>query len=116
MQAIGEKRALPVIALAAREKMRAAGYVEEETMRKIERDQRRIAIAPVGDLLQKRTVGNFVGLLDHKVGDGAACIGKRQTGTESSQLGILVESNDPHCILDLRDDGKRRRRLLTRRA
>ena len=46
----------------AAEQMGAAGDVEKQAMRGIERHQRREAVAPVGDVVQQAGVGGFIGI------------------------------------------------------
>ncbi len=46
----------------AAEQMGAAGDVEKQAMRGVERHQRREAIAPVGDVVQQAGVGGFIGI------------------------------------------------------
>ena len=79
----GNRREAPPPRLRSRvavagEEMRAAGNVEEEAVGRIERDERRIAVRPVGDLFEKRAVGRLVRLRHEKVGNRAARIGKAQ--------------------------------------
>ena len=77
-------------------------------MRRIERDERRIAVAPIGELFEKRVVGRLVGFLHAKIGNGAARIGEAHAQANSSPLGIFVDRDDAHRILDFCDDGERR--------
>ena len=46
----------------AAEQMGAAGDVEKQAVRRIQRHQRREAVAPVGDGVQRRGVGGFIGI------------------------------------------------------
>ena len=78
-------------------------------MRRVERDERGIAVAPIRNLFEEIVIGRLVGFLHAKVGDGALRIGKGQIKTKPAPRGILVESDDAHRILDFRDDGERRR-------
>ncbi len=48
----------------AAEQMRATGDVEKQAMRRIERHQRREAVAPVGDVIQQFGVGGLIGVED----------------------------------------------------
>ena len=105
---IGEERRLAIVIVATREEMRAAGNIEEQAMRRIERDERRIAVAPVGELFEKRMVGRLVGLLNAQIGNSAARIGEAHAQADSSPLGILVDRDDAQRVLDLCDDGERR--------
>ena len=105
---VGEERFFAVIMAMAGEKMRAAGDVEEQAVRKIERDERRIAVAPVGELFEERMVGRLVGLGHDEIGDGAACIGKGGAQADSPPLGNFVDCDDANRALDFFDDGERR--------
>ena len=68
----------------AAEQMRAAGDVKQQPMRRIECDQRRVAIAPVGDVAQEFGIGNSV-IIDHfDIRTDSAGIGERQTHFESA--------------------------------
>ena len=46
----------------AAEQMGAAGDVEKQAMRGIQRHQRREAVAPVGDGIQRPGIGGFIGI------------------------------------------------------
>ena len=99
---------------AAGKKMRAAGDVEEQAVRRIESDERRIAVAPVGELFEERMVGRLVGLSDNEIGDSAARIRKGRTQTNSPPLGIFIDGDDTERALDFRDDGERSPRDIFR--
>ena len=62
----------------AAEQMGAAGDVEKQPMRRIERHQRREAVAPVGDVVQRLAVGGLVGVEHRQFGTDRAGIGERQ--------------------------------------
>src|SRR5262245_54186976 len=65
MEEIRKERRLAIA--IARKEMRAAGNIEEQAMRRIERDERRVAVAPVGQLFEERLVGRIVGFDDDEV-------------------------------------------------
>jgi len=94
--------------------MGAAGNVEEETTRRIKRDQRRIAVTPIGDLFEERVIGILIFLRDAKVGDRAASIGKARAQAESTPLGNMIDGDDAERVFDLRYD--RERQSLRKRA
>ena len=48
----------------AAEQMRRAGDVQQQAVRRIQRHQRREAVAPVGDVFQQRGIGFFIGRHD----------------------------------------------------
>ena len=79
--------------------MRAAGNIEEQAMRRIERDERRIAVAPVGELFEERMVGRLVGLGDDKIGNGAARIGKARAQADAPPLGIPSRATTRSALL-----------------
>ena len=53
----------------AAEQMRAAGDVEQQAVRRIEADQRRVAVAPVGDGFEQPPVGLRIGVHDRQASD-----------------------------------------------
>ncbi|GCC48831.1 hypothetical protein chiPu_0033187 [Chiloscyllium punctatum] len=75
-------------ALAA-EQVRAAGDVEEQAIGRIERDQRREAVAPVGDVVQHLQIGCGIGVVDRELRADRARIGQRQSDRQPG----------PHCGL-----------------
>jgi len=46
----------------AAEQMGAAGNVQKQAVRGIQRHQRRKAVAPVGDVIQRLRIGRFIGI------------------------------------------------------
>ncbi len=107
-------------ALAA-EQMGAAGDVEIEPMRRIERHQRREAVAPVGDVVERLAVGDFVGVEHRQLGADGAGIGQRQADREAGTHGQIVEGVDQQRVVLLGDDdagrkGNRRLRFIQRVA
>ena len=66
----------------AAEQMGAAGDVEKQTMRRIERDQRREAVAPVGDVVQCLEIGGRIGVEHLHMRADRARIGQRQADLE----------------------------------
>ena len=76
-------------------------------MRRIERDERRIAVAPIGKLLQKRMIRRFIRLGDAKIRYRAARIGKALAEPDAPQLGGPVQRDDAHRVSDLGDDCER---------
>ena len=76
-------------ALAA-EQMGAAGDVEEQTVGRIERYQWREAVAPVGDVIERLAVGDFIGVEHRQFGADRAGIGERQADREAGADGKIV--------------------------
>ena len=88
----------------AAEQMGAAGDVEEETMRRIERHQRREAVAPVGDVFERLAVSGLVGVVHRKFRTHRARIGERQADGETGTHGGLVEGIEQNRVVVFRDD------------
>ena len=83
----------------AAEQMGAAGDVEKESMRRIECDQRRKTVAPVGDVFQRLAVGGFVGVIHREFGTDGAGIGKRQADVQPEARGRIVQRIDLQRIV-----------------
>ena len=90
----------------AAEQMRAAGDVEHQPVRRIEPDQRRIAVAPVGDRFEQTPVGLRIGIRDRQARIHRARIGERHAGLEAEPRRGVVQGGDPQRALDRRDDDK----------
>ena len=88
----------------AAEQMGAAGDVEIEPMRRIERHQRREAVAPVGDVFERLAVGDLVGVEHRQLGADRAGIGERQADREAGAHGQIVERVDLQGVVLLGDD------------
>ena len=73
---IGKEGSLAIVIIAMREQMRAAGDIEEQAIRRVERNKRRVAVAPVSELFEEVMVGRFVGLDNNEVGHCATRIGQ----------------------------------------
>ena len=69
----------------AAEQMRAAGDVEQQPVRRIEPDQRRIAVAPVGDRFEQREVGMRVRIRDRDPRMHRARVGERHADLEAER-------------------------------
>ncbi len=70
--------------------MRAAGDVEKQSVRRVEPDQRRVAVAPVGDRVEQPRIGGLVGINDGKRGIHRARIGERHAGAQTELRGFVV--------------------------
>ena len=64
----------------AAEQMDAACDVEQQAMRRIDRHQRREAVAPRGDGIQRVRIGGFIGIEDLQLRTDGAGIGERHAG------------------------------------
>lgn len=75
----------------AAEQMHAAGNVEQQAVRGIQRHQRREAIAPAGDGVQRLGVGGCIGIVHLQLRADGAGIGERQADIEAAMRGRIVE-------------------------
>ena len=100
--------------LFAAVEMRAAGDVEREAVRRVAGDERRVAQAPVGDVLQELRVG--VRILRHDVERGMhrARLRQRQPRMKPEPHRGVVDRGEHVGIAALAVDGERRARILTR--
>ena len=73
-------------------------------MRRIERHQRRKAVAPVGDIIERLAVGDFVGVEHRQFGADRAGIGERQADREAGTHGQIVEGVNQQRVVLLGDD------------
>ena len=88
----------------AAEQMGAAGDVEIQPMRRIERHQRREAVAPVGDVVERLAVGDLVGVEHRQLRADGAGIGERQADREAGAHGQIVEGVNQQRVVLLGDD------------
>ena len=88
----------------AAEQMRAAGDVEKQAVRGIERHQRGEAVAPIGDGVQRVGVGGFIGIIHLHLGADGAGIGERQADIEAKTRGRVVERKDLQRVVLPGDD------------
>jgi hypothetical protein len=81
-------------------------------MRRIERHQRREAVAPVGDVVQYAGVGGFIGIEYRQFRTDGAGIGERQADLKAETRGSVIEGkNLQRVVLPGNDDaGKISRR------
>ena len=118
MQALGGETHQKVAAQCrfAPEQMGAARYVEKETIRRVEGDERGISIAPVGDSFEKPPVRFHVVFGDRKGRIHRTRIGERHAEPQSENLCGVVHRHDAQRALDeLRDDQRLFRRGSIRR-
>ncbi len=97
----------------AAEQMGAAGDVEQEAILAGEPDQRRVAIAHVGDRLEQARVRVPVGIDAGELRIHRPGIGERHAGGQAETLGGVVERREAQRALDRFDDDERR---ISRRA
>src|ERR1700756_4689361 len=84
--------------------MGAAGDVEIEPVRAIERDQRREAVAPVGDVIKRFGIRRRIGIEYFQMRTDGTGIGKRLADREPIARGCVVEGVDQQRIVLLGDD------------
>jgi hypothetical protein len=89
------------------EQMSAAGDVEHEAVRRIEADQRRVAVAPVGDDIEQPAVRRRIAGGDDKGGKHGAGIGERHAGPQAETLRRIVHGHDALGALDRLGDDDR---------
>ena len=87
-QVAGERR------LAA-EQVRATGDVEQQAIRRIETDQRRVAITPVGDAFEKTLIRFRIGFHHWQLGIHGAGIGEAHAGFQSEPDCAVGQRGDP---------------------
>ena len=96
----------------AAEQMRAAGDVEKQAMRQIQRHQRRETVAPVGDVVdQHLRIRGRIGVEHLDVRTDRAGIGERQADFEAEFGGGIVQRGNLQRVVLLGDDDAGLRRL-----
>ncbi len=88
--------------------MGAAGDVEHQSVGEIEADERRVAVAPVGDVFEGLPVRRFVGGGDGEAGMHGAGISERHVCPQAETLRRIVHRDDALRALDHLDDDERR--------
>ena len=73
-------------------------------MRSIERLQRREAVAPVRDIIQRPGIGRFIGIEHPQLRTDGAGIGERQIYFQAETRGGVVEGENLQRIVLLGDD------------
>ena len=88
----------------ATEQMGAAGDVEKQAMRGIERHQWRKAIAPVCDVIQRLGVGSFIGIEHLQLRTDGAGIGQRQADLKAETRGQVIQRGNLQRVVLFGDD------------
>jgi hypothetical protein len=91
----------------AAEKRRCARHVEQQPMRQIESDQRRVAVAPIGDRFEQRAIRVLVGFDDFEIGNHRARIGEHHAGGKIRSRRLAIDRGQTQRAVDLRHDNKR---------
>ena len=94
---------LQQVGLAA-EQMGAAGDVEKQPMRRIERHQRGKTVAPVGDVVQNGGIGGGIGIEHGYLGTDRPRIGQRLANLEPEPRRGIVHRIDLQCVVLFGDD------------
>ncbi len=84
--------------------MDTAGDVEKQAMRGIERHQRREAVAPLGNGIQRLGIRSFIGIEDLQVWAHGAGIGERQTHLKAETRGGIIQRGNLQRIVLFGDD------------
>src|SRR5579859_6728711 len=87
--------------------MGAAGDVEIEPMRRIECDQRREAVAPVGDVMKRFRIRRLIGVVHLQMRTDGAGIGERQPDREAVTRRRVIQRIDYKRIVLLDDNDAR---------
>ena len=93
--------------LFAAEQMGDAGDVEHQPVGAVERGERRVAGAEIGDALQQLGLGFRVGVADDEGGMARAGVGERQAGGQAEPRGGRVDADEPARVVD-HGDGRER--------
>ncbi len=88
----------------AAEQMHAAGDVEKQAVRGIERHQRSETVAPRRNGVQRVGIRGLVGIVHLHLGADGAGTGERQAGIEAETRGRVVERKDLQRVVLLRND------------
>ena len=88
----------------AAEQMGAAGNVEKQAMRGIERHQRREAVAPVGDIAQRLGVGRCIGIEHRQCGQMARALASGRPIARPETRGGIIERENLQRIVLFGDD------------
>ena len=96
--------------------MGAAADVQKQTVRRIERHQRREAVAPVGDVLEHFGVRRHIGIEHPQVRTDGPRIGERQSRIEVEARRRVIEGIDDECVVLLGNDDARFVARLVARA
>ena len=84
--------------------MGAAGNIEKQAMRGIQRHQRGEAVAPGGDIAQRFGVGNLIGIEHFQLRTDRAGIGERQADRKTKMGGGIIQRGNLQRIVLPGDD------------
>jgi hypothetical protein len=86
------------------EQMGTAGDVEHEAVGRMEANQRRVAVAPVGDGIDEVSIRFLVAFSDHKRRIHGACICKRHVGLQPQTPCSVIHGHNAQRTLDQTGD------------
>ncbi len=92
----------------AAEQVRAAADVEQDAVGRIDGDERRVALAPVGDGVEKTCVAGLVLRHCGERGMHGAGLRQRHAGSEAEARGFRVDSQQEVDVAALAEDDERR--------
>ena len=98
--------------MLAAEQMRAAGDVEQDAVGHIERDQRRIALAPFGDGFDQPAIGRRIFGKNREIGMHGAGLRQRHPGPQAAPLRRRGNRDEFFDIAALGRDGEASRLYL----
>ena len=92
----------------AAEEVRASGDVEQQSIGRGERDQRREPSAHHRQLIEELGIGASIGLGDGEIGDPRPRIREAHPRCQAELDRLLIDSDNPERAFDFRNDDKRR--------
>ena len=92
----------------AAEEMGAAGNIQHQAMRRIERHQWRPAIAEIGQPFETGRIGRHIERRDAQVRHAGTRIGQHQARRQPQREGALIDRDKTQSALLLVDDSERR--------
>ena len=88
--------------------MRAARYIEKKPVLAIQRDEGRVAVAPVGQSRQQRTVAIGIGGKHLKLRTDRARFRQALAFPETARPRVRIEGDQTGGVVDRIDEGERR--------
>lgn len=97
--------------LLSPEQMRAAGNVQHQAglpINDVDRQQRGVTLAPVGNAFQQRCIGSFIGFMTVQFWQDRPCIGQGLVLMKPGLPGRRIQGRQAQCTFNGGNDGKRR--------
>jgi len=79
-------------------------YIEKQPLGSIQRDQRRVAFAGIGNCFQQLQIRACVGMDNRQIGNACACIRQRHAGFQAETRRVEIDRSKPQRIRDLLRD------------